>query len=97
MARKTYSDEKKAEVKNYIETYNQKHGRGGQSAARKKYGISMMTLSKWMGGDNSRSGRNTSANNGGSKDPLKILQKMMAVQKKIEGLRRQFVSLEKKL
>lgn len=40
---KRYSDAEKAEILAFVDS----QGRGGQSAAAKKYGISALTISKW--------------------------------------------------
>jgi len=45
---KRYSEEEKAEILKFINEVNSDKGRGGQSAASKKYGISQLTLSSWM-------------------------------------------------
>ena len=43
-----YSPKKKSEVVAFVHAYNQKHGRGGQSRAVKKYGITALTISGWL-------------------------------------------------
>jgi transposase-like protein len=45
---KRYTEEEKAEILKFINQVNSDKGRGGQSAASKKYGISQLTLSSWM-------------------------------------------------
>lgn len=45
---KRYTEEEKAEILKFINQVNSDNGRGGQSAASKKYGISQLTLSSWM-------------------------------------------------
>ncbi len=40
---KRYTDAEKAEILNFIESY----GRGGASAAAKKFGVSPLTISSW--------------------------------------------------
>lgn len=42
-----YTDKKKAEVVKYVKDYDQKHGRGGQAAAKKKYKINPISIKKW--------------------------------------------------
>lgn len=49
-ARKTgkrYSSEEKAEIARFIAHYNSEQGRGGQTAAAKRFGVSPITLSIW--------------------------------------------------
>jgi transposase len=48
--RKTFSSEKRAEILAYIEKYDAKKGRGGQSAAAKKFNVSRVTIINWLKG-----------------------------------------------
>lgn len=43
-----YSDAKKKEIVNFVSAYNNKNGRGGQSAAANKYGVTPLTISGWL-------------------------------------------------
>jgi len=43
-----YEQSKKDEVVAFIEQYNAEHGRGGQSAASKKFGINPITIKSWL-------------------------------------------------
>jgi transposase-like protein len=43
-----YSDEQKKEVVDFATQYNNEHGRGGQSKASEKFGISQLTVSTWI-------------------------------------------------
>lgn len=43
-----YSEEEKANIIAHVEKVNASKGRGGQTAAAKKFGISMLTISNWM-------------------------------------------------
>ncbi len=45
---KRYSAAEKEEILNYVEQVNADKGRGGQSAASKKYKISPLTISSWI-------------------------------------------------
>lgn len=45
-----YSVEQKQEVIDFVTEYNSKHGRGGQSHAAKKFGLSVLTVSSWLKG-----------------------------------------------
>jgi hypothetical protein len=42
-----YSIKERSEMLAYLESVNAERGRGGQTAAAKKFGISPLTLSKW--------------------------------------------------
>ena len=43
-----YEQEKKDEVVAFVEAHNAKQGRGGQSAAVEKYGLSPITIASWL-------------------------------------------------
>jgi len=43
-----YDDKKKAEVVAFVKQYNEENGRGGQTAAKKKYKISPISIANWM-------------------------------------------------
>ena len=43
-----YTVKEKEDILRYVESVNAKQGRGGQTAAVKKYGISALTISTWM-------------------------------------------------
>lgn len=43
-----YSNEQKAQVVDFVNQYNEKHGRGGQSQAAKKFGLSVLTVASWL-------------------------------------------------
>lgn len=45
---KRYTPEEKAAVLTYIEEVNLQQGRGGQTAATKKFKISPLTISHWL-------------------------------------------------
>lgn len=45
---KRYTHAEKQKVINFVQEYNAKHGRGGQSQAAKKFGISVLTVSSWL-------------------------------------------------
>lgn len=43
-----YSDAQKTEIVNFIKQYNSTNGRGGQSAAAKKFKVTPLTISAWL-------------------------------------------------
>jgi transposase-like protein len=45
-----YSSELKAEVVNFVKAHNARKGRGGQSAAARKFGVTILTVSAWLKG-----------------------------------------------
>ncbi|MBC7980297.1 MAG: hypothetical protein H7Y36_07015 [Armatimonadetes bacterium] len=47
--RKRYTPEEKKEITDFVAKYDSANGRGGKSAAVKKFGISPISLSSWIG------------------------------------------------
>lgn len=45
---KRYSAEEKNDIVSFVQKYNEENGRGGQSAAAKKFGISQLSVSSWL-------------------------------------------------
>lgn len=45
---KRYTPEEKNKIIAYVQDYNASNGRGGQSSASKKFGISQLTISSWL-------------------------------------------------
>lgn len=48
MKGKRYSDAQKQEVVSFVEKHNEDNGRGGQSAASAKFGVSQLTIAGWL-------------------------------------------------
>ena len=48
MAKRTrYTEKKKQEVVNFVKKFDAQNGRGGQAAAKKKWGINPITIKSW--------------------------------------------------
>ena len=45
---KRYSSEEKQDIVDFVHSFNSENGRGGQSAASKKFGISQLTVASWL-------------------------------------------------
>ena len=45
---KRYSAEEKNDIVAFVQKFNADNGRGGQSAAAKKYGISQLSVASWL-------------------------------------------------
>ena len=45
-----YTSKQKSEVISFVHAYNKKHGRGGQSQAVKKFGVTALTIASWLKG-----------------------------------------------
>jgi transposase-like protein len=97
-----YSDEQKTNIVNFVSDHDQKHGRGGQAAAVKKFGVSALSISKWRKGSGKpakrKPGRKATAPAaavGASTGSLaQKLQRMLAIEKQLEGLRAEFVAIK---
>ncbi|WAC18524.1 HAD-IB family phosphatase [Luteolibacter sp. SL250] len=69
---KRYTDEEKNDILGFVQKYNDDNGRGGQSAASKKYGISQLTIASWLksgassGAKRGRKGASVKGGKGGS-------------------------------
>ena len=43
-----YSPEKKAEILTFVRDYDETHGKGGQTMASKRFGVSTLSIWMWM-------------------------------------------------
>lgn len=99
-AGKRYSEEEKEAILAYVDEVNGSNGRGGPAAAKKKYGVSPLTLTAWQ---KKREGAATSAGrkNQKAKNPLKrmgeILDEIDACEKRIQALQKEYAQLRKKI
>jgi len=102
-----YTDERKAEVVDFVREHDRAHGRGGQSAAAEKFGVSTLTISKWLKGARKpgrKPGRKPAAKKEGGRKPATTgtatatdtspLQRMMAIQEEMERLRAEYEELK---
>ncbi len=48
MKGKRYTPEQKQEIVSFVEKHNAENGRGGQSAASAKFGVSQLTIAGWL-------------------------------------------------
>ena len=84
-----YSAEEKAGIIGHVEKVNASKGRGGQTAASKKFGISMLTISNWMKKSPAAAGRGT----GKSKSVNGALAKLAALHSQIEAKEKEIAKL----
>lgn len=105
-----YTAQEKDEILAYVEQVNTEKGRGGQSAASKKYKISPLTISSWIkarGGSSSTSSSAAASSSASASvaGPIgKKLAKLQALheqigrtEKELAKLRAQFDSLKSSL
>lgn len=55
-----YSKDMKKEAIDFVKSYNEKNGRGGQSAAARKFGVTILTISSWLKGSGTSAKASTS-------------------------------------
>ena len=97
-----YSDEQKAKIVQFVQDHNQANGRGGQSAAVKKFGVSALTISKWSKKDGKSPQKAPAASKRkvapkGAADTAGKLQRMLAIQQQLEILQAEFASIKSQL
>ncbi|MFD2255348.1 hypothetical protein ACFSSA_01550 [Luteolibacter algae] len=84
---KRYTPEEKGKVVSFVSDYNAANGRGGQSAAAAKFGISQLTIATWLKNAGLSSGRGSSA--GGKGSMQNKLSTMLSLGQEIESLERE--------
>jgi hypothetical protein len=102
-----YSSEQQAEIVQFVHDYNAKNGRAGQSSASKKYGVSALTISKWLKASGKpakkkapgRPGRPTAAAKSQrvAEGIEGTLKRMLEIQTKLDGLRAEYDGLRARL
>ena len=92
-----YSIEQKAEIIQFV----QEHGRGGQTAASKKFGVSPLTISKWLkkgrgAAPKKKVGRKAAKKSAAAvpKTTTATLQRMIVIQGELEALQSEFEELK---
>ncbi|WP_411826402.1 hypothetical protein [Luteolibacter sp. AS25] len=80
---KRYTPEEKSKVVSYVSDYNAANGRGGQSSAAAKFGISQLTIAAWL----KNAGVSSKAGKSGPKGSIQNkLTSMLELGKEIEAL-----------
>jgi len=83
---KRYTPEEKSKVVSYVTDYNAKNGRGGQSSAAAKFGISQLTISAWL----KNAGLSGRAGKAGGKGSMQgKLSTMLSLGQEIDALERE--------
>lgn len=95
---KRYSAEEKQQITDFVNTTNEAKGRGGVTAAVKKFGVSALTISTWLKG-----GAVGSSNKAGEavtkrsdSQRAKFLSQLAAVDREIAVKRKELDALEAK-
>lgn len=98
---KRYTPEEKSKVVSYVTDYNAKNGRGGQSSAAAKFGISQLTISAWLknAGLSGRAGK--AGGKGGMQGKLSTMltlgQEIDALERELNAKRTKFEALKASL
>jgi len=98
---KRYTPEEKSKVVSYVTDYNAKNGRGGQSSAAAKFGISQLTISAWLknAGLSGRAGK--AGAKGGMQGKLSTMltlgQEIDALERELNAKRTKFEALKASL
>lgn len=103
---KRYSVEEKQEIIDYVAKVNAEKGRGGQTEASKKFGVSPLTISTWIkqggakkGGKPGRKpgrkpGKKAAAPRGSSGNVGAVLDRLASLDAKISAKRQELSDLE---
>jgi transposase-like protein len=103
---KRYTAEEKQQIVDFVNKHNAAHGRGGATAASKKFGVSQLTVASWLknsGGAAVSNGRRTgkAAGAGGRSGVLAELSKLdeviSAKRKELDVLETRFQKLKASL
>ena len=81
---KRYTPEEKSKIVSFVTDYNAKNGRGGQSSAAAKFGISQLTISSWL----KNAGLSGRASSGGRGSMQNKLSTMLGLGQEIDKLER---------
>jgi transposase-like protein len=76
---KRYTQEEKSEILAFVEKFNAENGRGGQTAAVKKFKVTPMTLSAW----NKKSGKKAKKAVNKKRNPSKLWDRLTTVKSEI--------------
>jgi transposase-like protein len=93
---KRYSPEEKKEVVDFVNRHNAEKGRGGASAASRKFGVSQLTVASWLKGGSQAGNSPASARAFGSSDGkrAKVLAELSKLDGVIAARRRELDALE---
>jgi transposase-like protein len=98
---KRYTAEEKSKIVSFVESYNASNGRGGQSAAAKKFGVSQLTVSSWLKGAGVSAGSSKGSNKGNMQSKLAALltlgQDISKLEKELGAKRAKFDSIKASL
>ena len=97
---KRYTDKEKAQVLSFVERTNAERGRGGITAASKKFGITPLTISDWIkktGVPMARGPRNSADFAANLRRLADIHESISKKEDELVKLQREYAALKKKL
>lgn len=98
---KRYTAEEKSKIVSFVESHNAANGRGGQSAAAKKFGVSQLTVSSWLKGAGVSASSSKASNKGSMQSKLASLltlgQDISKLEKELSAKRAKFDSIKASL
>lgn len=98
---KRYTAEEKAKIVSFVESHNAANGRGGQSAAAKKFGVAQLTLATWLKGSGSSPRASKAAGKGSMQSKLATLlslgQDIAKLEKELAAKRSKFDAIKASL
>lgn len=97
---KRYTPEEKSKVVTFVTEYNAANGRGGQSAAAAKFGISQLTIATWLKNAGFKGGSKSGAK-GSMQNKLSTMltlgQEIDKLERELKGKQTQFEALKSSL
>jgi transposase-like protein len=98
---KRYTAEEKSKIVSFVESHNAANGRGGQSAAAKKFGVSQLTVSSWLKGAGTSARSSKASGKGGIQGKLSALltlgQDISKLEKELAAKRAKFDAIKASL
>jgi len=91
-----YSTKEKANILLFVDKFNAKNGRGGAAEAARKFGITQLTISKWMKETGAPAPKRKSSIDFDKtvKRLTDIHKEMASLQSKLDDLRKEYVELK---
>lgn len=81
---KRYSEPERAEILDFIEKFNQENGRGGQTAAIKKFKVTALTIGNWNKRNGKKGKSAVKAVKKKFRNPAKLIDRLHEVTKEID-------------
>jgi len=95
--RKRYTAAQKKKILDFVKEHDAKKGRGGQTAASKKFKVSALSIANWLKGSGASAKKAVRKKAKASVSVTATLNRMTAIQEKIAALNAEFNALKKQL